>query len=230
MIGNKNKQEQRILWQQPWGYTEGFIIAITLLLIGILIEYFGNGIGVNVPGRPYNFLIGGFFISVILILHLGFRKTLFVRWLSGIKAAISSIVLFSVLVLIMGFIPQTETNSGDFLYKTGLSRITNSWFYLFALVYLLFCLGLVTMRKIIPFKKKKIGFMFNHFGLWLIIFAASLGNGDVKSLSMTLEEGKTTWQAYDRTGKIYEMPLAFKLLEFDIEEYNPKIALIDNKT
>ncbi len=228
-MGDKIQQNKR-LWQQPWGYFESFIIAISLLIIGVLTESVGAGAGIKVPGMPYNLLIGAFFLTVIIILHFGFRKTLFVKWLSGINAAISSIVLFSFLVLLMGFIPQSESETSGLLYKIGLSRITNSWFYLLAIIYLLISLGMVTLRRCIPFKKKKIGFLLNHFGLWLTIFAASLGTGDMKTLSMTLQEGKTSWMGYNAKGKAYEMPIAFKLIDFNIEEYNPKIVLIDNKT
>ena len=47
---------------------------------------------------------------------------------------------------------------------------------------------------------------------------------------MDCYETHTEWRARDANGKMTELPLAIKLLNFEIEEFRPKLTIIDNKT
>jgi hypothetical protein len=71
----------------------------------------------------------------------------------------------------------------------------------------------------------------NHFGLWLIITAALLGSGDLKRLRMALEEGGNPVQiALGEDMRLYLIPFSAKLVDFNIEEYNPKISIYNKET
>jgi hypothetical protein len=80
-------------------------------------------------------------------------------------------------------------------------------------------------------KFKNIGFFLNHFGLWLIFLAGCLGSGDLQHLTISLlknEQGSNIGVAPD--GKMFKLPFILKLLDFNIDEYNPKIAFVDART
>ena len=47
---------------------------------------------------------------------------------------------------------------------------------------------------------------------------------------MDLHENRIEARAYDDFGKFYELPLAIKLNDFKIEEFNPKMAVVENIT
>jgi len=224
-----NDINTRLFWQHPWKYKESFVIALGMLFIGIAIEYATGGKNIIHLAWPNNLILGLVFLLIILLLHIFFKNNPIVKWLSSIPAAISSISLFAVLALLMGFIPQNN-ETGDFISKIGFTHITKSIPYLFAQIFFLVALGLVTIKRVLPFKASNIGFILNHLGLWITIFAASLGTGDLTRLTMNLYENETVWYAYNEKMEAQELPIALKLLKFDIEEYNPKIALIDNET
>jgi hypothetical protein len=215
------------LWTIPWGYAESFIVAFGLLLAGFAIEYATSGAGINPVGWSYNAYIGIVFINILVLVHHYNHKHLFVKWISGVSAAISAISVFTFLILLMGFIPQFNNNSSVFLKKTGLEHINRSWPYLLIQIYFLTVLGFVILKRSVPFRSKNIGFLLNHAGLWIIIFSATLGSGDLKRLTMDLYEQKTVFQATDTKNRVHELPVALKLVKFDIEEYNPKLIIAD---
>ena len=166
-------------------------------------------------------------VLILVFIHLKYRYKPVVRWLSSVPCSISAISVYALLVLLLGFIPQQQEQAG-WLQLTGLNHLKSSWPFLLIQLYLLFSLGLVVLRRSIPFKKKNLGFLLNHLGLWITLVAAGLGSGDLKRVTIDLYENKD----FSAIGALadqsrYNMPFAMKLLDFNIELYNPKIAVAD---
>lgn len=225
--GVKNRQ----LWTHPWKYAESFIITFNILILGFAIEAVSGGAGVKTPGYPVNiFVIIGFAV-MLTFLYIRFRSSAIIKWLSGVPAAISAILVYAILVLLLGFIPQDMAQPSAFLKISGLWHVKNSWPFLLIEIYFLIILGCVTLRRAIPFKVKNIGFLLNHFGLWLTLLAAGLSSSDLQRLSIELYEGeKESNMAMSAKGEKYELPFSIKLLDFNIIEYNPKMGVFDINT
>ena len=218
------------LWKRNWKYQESFVIGFGLLILGFIIEYLTGGKGYSIPGWPVNLYILIAFINLLVALHILYRDSKIVRWIGSVPAAISSIVIFTFLILLMGFTHQNDKEVPEIIRLIGISHTTRSWAYLFISVYFLFTLGMVSLRKMWPLTKKNVGFLLNHAGLWIIIAAGSLGSSDLLRLKMNLYENEISWYAFDDYRRQYEMPMAITLLDFNIDEYNPKIGLFDNKS
>lgn len=72
------------------------------------------------------------------------------------------------------------------------------------------------------------GFLLNHLGLWIVIAGASLGAGDMHRLNMRLQEGgEYTNRAVNNKNEVYQLKLAVRLLDFEMETYPPKLALLN---
>lgn len=220
------KKERRKFWTYPWGYRESFTIAFAILLIGFLIEYFSQANAIYLPRWPYNLLLIIVFLAYVLLSYKMVKHPV-IRWLSGVPAAISSITVMTLLVLLMGFIPQSSETGGSFITDIGLTHLTKSWPYLLISFYLLLILAFTIMRRIVPLKVKNIAFTLNHAGLWIVIAAASLGSADMKKFTMQLVEDKAVFTAYDKYGQPRQMNFAVKLLDFHIKEYPASIGLLD---
>ncbi|WP_421918284.1 cytochrome c biogenesis protein ResB [Marinifilum sp.] len=220
----------RHLWQNPWGYTESFFIAFGLLLIGFLLEITSQNSSANSIQYPINIMLGVVFLVLIFVFYRLIRKSNLYTFLSGIPATMGAISALSLLVILMGITPQIVMKQENFITKLGLNQLTSSWPFLLINFYVLVILALVIIRKSYPFKLKKWGFVCSHLGLWITIFSAGLGSGDLMRLKMDLHEHKTEWRAYDDKGNFYELPLAIKLNDFTIEEFNPKLAVVENET
>ena len=217
-------------WQTPWGYAEAFLIAFGLLVIGFFLEIAIQTSSDTQIRYPFNLILGGGFLLVLMSFYFFIRKTKLYQFLSGIPASVGAIVALTFLVIIMGILPQVPMQEENLITKLSLNQLTTSWPFLLINFYLLIVLGLVIIRKCIPFKLKNWGFVCSHLGLWITVFAAGLGSGDLMRLRMDLHENKTEWKAYDDKGNYYELPLAIKLNDFIIEEFNPKMAVVENTT
>jgi hypothetical protein len=218
------------LWEQPWSYKESFLAAIFLLILGFITELVTTQKGIHLPGFPMNMYIGLSFIVFLSFLWIFYKTHPFVKWLSSIPAAISSISLVTFMALLLGIISQDNPEKQGFLAAIGLTHAKNSWPMVFSQLFVLTSLGLVVMRRATPVTRKNLGFFMNHFGLWLVIASASLGAGDFKRYRMNLTKGETIWYAFDNARNPVELPFALRLDNFTIDEYLPKLAVYDART
>lgn len=218
---------KRKTWQAPWSYREGMAIAAGLLFIGFTMQLSLHGRGIRIPQWPGNFYLALAFAGILSLLHFFYRGSGIVKWFRSVPAAVSSAALYCGLAILMGLIPQTPSSS-ETINVLGLNRLTSSWAFALANLYFLSCLGLATMKRLFPFKLKNLGYVLNHLGLWITLVAASLGSSDLQRLSMACYEGKLEWRAQTEKGELVELPLAIELKDFKLEEYPPKITLIDH--
>ncbi len=229
MSNNKPKQKQKTkLWQYPWEYRESFLVAFFMLLTGFLIELLVGG-GIRMPGWPVNIAIIIIFVIYFFLVHSLIKHPI-VRWLSSTQAAIASITAFTLMVLLLGFIPQGGNMQDPRLIDSlGLTHVISSWPYLMSALYLLIVLGFTIVRRFKTLTVKNFAFLLNHIGLWIVVVTASLGSADMWRLSMQLEKTHPVTTAYDSQGQAYNMGFGMLLLDFTIEEYAPQVGLMKNK-
>ncbi|GGK38145.1 MULTISPECIES: cytochrome c biogenesis protein ResB [Flavobacteriaceae] len=228
-MSEDNLKIQRNLWENPWGYVESFFIGFGLMVTGFFLEVFVVSDTPFTVAYPYNiiFLVG--YVALLVVLYKWFSNTQIIKWLTKVPASISSISLVTLLVMVMGIIPQVASES-NFINNLGLNRITRNWAFLLILFQFLTCLGLISIKRILQFRWSNVGFILNHIGLFLALIAGMLGTGDLQRLSINTYEGKPSWIATDVQKNQVELPFAFYLKDFVIDEYPPKLALIDNIT
>ena len=221
---------RKIIWKYPWGYRESFIIAISLMILGFAFNYFGRS-SVSTVQWPINIFIGITIIVLLLLIYFLFKKKQFIKWLYGTSTAISAICFYTFLVLLMGFIPQASPKANGFIHEIGLSDIIHSYAFLFAQIYFLVILGMVTLKRSFPLKGKNIAFFINHFGLWLTLFAASLGAGDMQRITIKANMTDAVFSGVNQKGEtIHDLGIAIQLKKFLIDEYPPKAFFIDSKS
>jgi len=227
MSQNKPEKKQKSrLWQFPWGYKESFLVAFFLLLTGFLIELIVGG-GIRMPGWPVNIAIIIIFIIYFILIHYLVKHPI-VRWLSSTQAAIAAVTSFTLMVLLLGFIPQGATEEPGLIDSLGLTHVTSSWPYLMSALYLLVVLGFTIVRRFKSFTIKNIAFNLNHIGLWIVVVAASLGSSDMWILKAQLEKEHPSVTAYDGSGKAFNMGFGMMLLDFTIEEYPAQVGIMRN--
>ncbi len=227
MTSQKQKAEKRSLWVFPWGYRESFLFLFGVMFMGYALQFFSGSI--QAPAFPINLIALSILALLIGALHFGARQTSIVLWLRSVPFALSAITGLLLQSLVMGIVPQSNTNTHNPHDTFGLTDVMSSWPFVLIVFVLLVNLGLVTLHKCIPLKKNNLAFLLNHAGLWIVLASGMLGAGDLHRYTMPLEEGKTEWTALD--GEVSrEMPFAVQLNDFEMEEYPPKIALVNTTT
>ncbi|MGK7395907.1 MAG: cytochrome c biogenesis protein ResB [Candidatus Cyclobacteriaceae bacterium M3_2C_046] len=222
---NKFNINQPVQEKSKWSYGNSFIFGFTLLTTGFLLETFQVPF-IKIPAFPGNIYIGLVFINLLLFSYFTLRTHPVIVWLMSVPASISAISFYTLLIISMGFIPQDQV-AGGMISLLGLDHVVSSWPFLIIQFFFLVTLGMVTLKRTIPFKFKNWGFILNHLGLWLIIFAAALGTGDFRRLNLLVFENETASIAVDRAGNRYRLPFAVHLYDFNIKQYPPKMALVD---
>ncbi|MDR3219264.1 MAG: cytochrome c biogenesis protein ResB [Dysgonamonadaceae bacterium] len=222
------------MWMHPWKYIEGWSICTGLFITGMVLQLTTGSIEVDMFHYPVNLISGTVFILLLLFLHIYARKVVILQWFSGFEASITASVSLLVLVIIMGLTRQvsspTDLSSIGGFARTGFMQMTTSWSFFLLFIYFLSILGLVILRRINCFRWKDAGFVLNHVGLFVALFAAILGSGDLQRLRMTASLDTPEWRATNEKNEITELPLAIELKSFRIDEYPPKLMILDNVT
>ena len=217
------------MWSKPWSYKEGLIIGAGLLVIGALLQITVGGINWNLFAWPVNLIVLSVYIIVLIAMQLLRKRVYLFGWLSHYSAAVSSLVWVVGMTVVMGLIRQAPSGhaSNDIL---GFSQMISSWSFVLLYLWMATALGLTILRTSFPLKFGRLSFLLNHIGLFIALIAATLGNADMQRLKMTTRMGNAEWRATDDKGQLTELPLAIELKDFTIDEYPPKLMLIDNET
>lgn len=218
------------MWQKPWGYKEGFAICGGLFLTGTLLQIVLGKCSLDILSYPVNICVGILYVAVLLTAYAFSRKSYVVRWMSSYSAAVTAMLSVVALTVIMGLTRQVQPD----VTLTGLDKwlgfpqMLSACSFILLFFWFTSLLGVTTIKRIHHFRWRDLPFVLNHLGLFLALTGAVLGSADMQRLKMTTQIGKAEWRALDERQQLRELPLAIELKEFTIDEYPPKLMLIDN--
>lgn len=207
-------------------YFKGGIICIVLFSIGVVIQHIFGTVASEKIKYPLNIVLGGIYISFLYVIYLLSKKYKKLQWFYGYHAALSSIFALLILTIIMGSINQKADNQ----LFLGFSQMTHSWSFVIILMYFLSILGLITIKRISVFNFRNVLFLLNHLGLFISILGAVLGNGDIQRYRMQVYLDSPSRTAYNLEGRVVNLDIMVKLKSFGVDEYPPKLFIVDNST
>ncbi len=222
------------MWKYPWRYAEGIAICIGLFVVGCILQFLLGSVPLEIFKFPMNIIAGSIYIAFLILLYVIGSKNKYILWFTQPIAAVTVIGGLLVLTIIMGFTKQidvstTMPHNHNFI-SLGFNQMTRAWAFVLLFIYFLMVLGLTTIKRIVHFKKSDTVFVLNHLGLFIALFTAILGSADLQRLRMQTFLKQPEWRAQTDNGELVELPIAIELQDFDIEEYPPKLLLIDNKS
>lgn len=220
------------MWQFPWRYKESIVFVVGIIIVGFMLQLLIGKFNFYLLQYPVNIILG-IGIVLFLILFSFARKSAFYQWFSGVPFSVTIIGGMLILSLIMGLTPQlvkVNPHDHDIFTQLGFRQVTTSWAFVLIYFLTILSLGSLIVRRLIAFKKQDYAFYLNHIGLWVLLFAAGLGSADIKRYVMHVREGEVEWRVYSENDDVLELPIAIQLNDFDMEEYPPKLAVIDRNT
>lgn len=215
------------MWTKPWGFKEGIAIGCGLLATGFVLQATLGRIEWAAFAMPVNLIALSAYLILLVAAHLLRHRLYLFQWLSTYPAAVSALAFTTLLTVAMGLIRQLPSQHPGAGFP-GFSQMLSQWSFVLSYIWLVTSLGLTILRAGFPFRWSKIPFWLNHAGLFIAIVCATIGNADMQRLKMTTQTGKAEWRAFDDDGNLHELPLAIELQQFTIDEYPPKLMLIDN--
>ena len=222
------------MWKYPWKYSEGIAICIGLFITGALLQSFIGEINLDLFRYPINLVFAIIYIVVLVLLVLWGKKNKYIRWFSHYEAAFTSLATLLILVVIMGITKQRAASNviiddlSHFNWSLGFDRMTVSWIFELEFIYFLSILGMVTIRRLLSFKKRDITFILNHLGLFIALFAGIFGSSDLQKIRMQTKLLTPEWRGVNESGNLIALPIAIELKNFTIDEYPPKLFIISN--
>ena len=186
---------------------KGFLIGGGIIIIGLILELIVGPVKWETFAWPVNGIVLVGFLTIILALFLLRKKIPAFRFIGTYQAAIPTLTYAVVLTIIMGLTKQTSDG-------TWLNSMLTFWPFVLIYVYMAVILGMVILRR------HDIPFLLNHFGLFLAMTTATLGNADMQRLMMITNVGETEWRALTQNGGVREMPLTVELKRFIMETYD----------
>lgn len=223
------------MWNKSkkWGYKEAFAINIGLVIVGLFLQGFFGNCRLNAVKNPYDFIAIAGFAAILFIIFLLFRKTYIFNWIASLKMSVATLCCTLVLIILMGLIRQGDVSfygNNHIFSRIGFSAMLSSWAFVLEYVLLIIILEFLILKNIFNFKINKIPFLFNHFGLFVLLVFGFLSTNNLERYKMIVTKEFPEWRATDVNNKMFEMPIAIQLKKFDIEEYPAKLMLVNSKT
>lgn len=200
---------------KSYGMKDGFLIGGILIIVGLLLQLIDGPVVWDVFRWPINGIVLVGFLTLIAVTFLLRKKVRIFQFIGTYKAAIPALVYTVVLTIIMGLTRQTM--DGEWLHN-----MLSFWPFVLIYMYVAVILGQIILRRIQQFSnwRRDIPFMLNHFGLFVAMTTATLGNADMQRLKMITVVGETEWRALTSQQQIMELPITIELKKFIFETYD----------
>ena len=215
------------MWKKPWSLKEGFTIGAGLILAGLLLQLSAGSIVWDEMSFPANLVLLAIFVVSTVIVYSLRDKVYGFRFLASYASAVPCLVYAVILTTIMGLTRQVPVEM-PVTDPLGISHMLSFWPFVLIYLWMAIILSQVTLRAIFHFRLKKMPVITFHLGLLIVLLCATLGSADMKRLKMTVSKDAPEWRGIDNRGMIHELPIAIQLLDFNIEEYPPRLLLVDN--
>jgi len=226
------EKDKRKMWLFPWRYKESIAFVLGFVIIGLVLQLTVGSFDFFLLQYPANIILGSIIILFLIFFSFA-RESQFYKWFSGVPFSVTLIAAFLLLSLIMGLTPQVlklNPHDHDIFTRLGFRQMTTSWPFVIIYFLMLLSLGALIVRRLINFRIQDYAFYFNHIGLWVLLFVAGLGAADIKRYVMHVREGEVEWRVYSENEDVLELPIAIQLNDFDMEEYPPKLTVIDRES
>lgn len=214
------------MWNKPYTLKEGTAIVAGLLVTGGLLQVTLGPLEWGLFAWPANFITLILFVFLLIVAFLLRKRSYFCLFMSTMQAAIPAIAAAAILTLIMGVTKQVAEGKRP-MDPVGLTKMLSFWPFILVYVWMTAILGEVTINQIARFSWRRFPTLVSHVGLFLILTCGTLGSADMLRVKMYCETGQLEWRGLDAFNNVHQLPVAIQLEKFTIDEYPPKLMLID---
>ena len=211
-----------------WKMREGFVTGAGLILVGLLLQYTSGPIDWSAFAFPLNAIALAFYLLVLVIIYALRHRVRLFSYLFTVEAAVPTLIYAAILTVAMGLTRQVAPHERA-IDPIGLTRMLSFWPFVLIYARLTGIVGLIAIRQILHFRLRELPSLLSHIGLFIAIVAATLGSADMERVKLKATTDMPEWRATHDQG-FMELPLAIQLEKFTIDEYPPKLLIINSKT
>ena len=216
------------MWNKPYSLKEGSAITIGLMLIGLILQFTIGPLEWGLFMWPANIIALTIFVALLLVVWLLRKHFYFCRFMASMQAAVPAIAGAALLTIIMGVTRQLPEGrlAAD---PIGLTKMLNFWPFILVYVWMTAITGEATILQLSRFSWRRLPSFVSHLGLFIVLTCGTLGNADMQRLKMFCEQGKVEWRGLDAWKNVHKLPVAIQLEKFTIDEYPPKLVVINRR-
>ncbi len=212
-----------------WGCKRAFLRSALIFAVGVVLQLVVGDLDNSFLRYPWGLIIAVNYLYLLILANIYSDKWQWVRRLSDHYASASALASMVVMCIIFGFTRQDVATEG-LVGALGFSRMTSSWPFNLLLLYFTTTLGLMAIDDVRHFRQRSVARLMSHVAPFVAIAAMMFGSGDKLRVTLRTSLDKTVYVGVDRNGESVELPFAITLREFRMEEYAPKLYLLDTKS
>ena len=205
----------------------GFLIGGSLIIAGLVLQISIGPVEWGVFAWPVNGIVLAVFIAVIVIMFTLRRRVGVINSIATQQAAIPALAYAVVMTVIMGVMRQENLTPDPSPMGEGslwINYMLNFWPFVLTYAYMAVILGMAVLKRVGMLQKhcsiQDIAFLLSHLGLFIVLFAATLGSADMQRLKMTLMEGQPECRALTQEKKVQRVPMSIELKRFVMAAYD----------
>ena len=212
-----------------WGYKRAFLRCALLFVAGTTLQMGLGDIDNSFLRYPWGLIIAINYVYLLVLIHFQQERWSWLKRLSDHYACTSSLVAMILMTMIFGLTRQDPATEG-LVGALGFSRMTSSWSFNILLLYFTTTTGLAVMDDLHHIRKRRLAAVMSHLAVFVVLVAGIFGSGDKVRVSVNTQLNKPVHMGVDRAGKPTQLPFAITLKEFKMDEYPPKLYMLNTAT
>ena len=134
-----------------------------------------------------------------------------------------------VLITILFGLTRQDVSTEGLVGLLGFSRMTSSWPFNLLLFYFTTTVGLTVVEDLHHWRQRNLAAMMSHVAVFVVLTCGMFGSADKMRVTVNAHLERPVAEGIDSKGVSQTLPFAITLKEFAMEEYSPKLYLLDTQ-
>ncbi len=211
-----------------WGYKRAFMRCLLLFVVGVVLQCVVGDFDNGFLRYPWGLILAVNYLYLLVLLHFQRDKWRWVNRLSDHYASVSALDSMVLMTIIFGLTRQDASTEG-LVGLLGFSRMTLSWPFNLLLFYFTTTVGLAVVDDLHHWRQRGLAAMMSHLAVFVVLTCGMFGSADKMRVTVNAHLERPVAEGIDSKGVSQTLPFAITLKEFAMEEYPPKLYLLDTR-
>ena len=202
--------------------------CLLLFVVGIVLQCVVGDFDNGFLRYPWGLILAVNYLYLLVLLHFQRDKWRWVNRLSDHYASVSALGSMVLMTIIFGLTRQDASTEG-LVGLLGFSRMTSSWPFNLLLFYFTTTVGLAVVDDLHHWRQRGLAAMMSHLAVFVVLTCGMFGSADKMRVTVNAHLERPVAEGVDSKGVSHALPFAITLKEFAMEEYPPKLYLLDTR-
>lgn len=202
--------------------------CLLLFAVGIVLQCVVGDFDNGFLRYPWGLILAVNYLYLLVLLHFQRDKWRWVNRLSDHYASVSALGSMVLMTIIFGLTRQDASTEGV-VGLLGFSRMTSSWPFNLLLFYFTTTVGLAVVDDLHHWRQRGLAAMMSHLAVFVVLTCGMFGSADKMRVTVNAHLERPVAEGIDSKGVSQTLPFAITLKEFAMEEYPPKLYLLDTR-